>query len=98
MAWMDHVSAASAASDSAASMTPWSDVVGGVLDCLDMKVDWNACDEDAARARLVTARQLDIDTLIVTILLCFGLFNVVQPTMVCRHFLGINGGSCVLLE
>ncbi len=52
------MSAASAASDSAASMTPWSDVVGVccVLDCLDMKVDWNAYDVEAARARHVSAR------------------------------------------
>jgi len=67
------VSAASAASDSAASMTPLSEVVGAVgsvldfLDIDDMQVDWNAYDEEAARARLVAAMQLHV--LIVIILL-----------------------------
>ena len=68
------MSAASAASDSAASMTPLSEVVvgavGSVLDFLDiddMQVDWNAYDEEAVRARLVAAMQLH--ALIVIILL-----------------------------
>ena len=68
------MSAASAASDSTASIIPYS-VVGveiGVLDCLDtredVEVDWNAYDEEAARARH-NAAAMQFHTLIGTILL-----------------------------
>ena len=93
------MSAASAASDSTASMIPYS-AVGveiGVLDCLDTLVDvnvedWNAYDEEAARTRHNAAMQFH--TLIGTILLALLLVDFMLVLAIVPQ--SVNNGWSVL--